>query len=159
MKSPHPEISVSGIWAFCFSCQFWTDPLIILGLHLEISLRMRTHRAHLGSLLSYADVTAVSALPDGVAVLWEHGFSLYIGNQLPVSLLMLLLHGRNARKQIRNLVESLFPCLLLGPPSYLPFIPSHPPHTQALHIHLVVCIGLAALHRTKLIRGLILFSQ
>ena len=41
--------------------------LIVFGLDLEICLRVVANRANFGSLLAYADVTAVGALPDAVA--------------------------------------------------------------------------------------------
>ena len=42
--------------------------LIIFGFELEVSLRMVAYGAHLGSLLAYAHVAAVAALPDAVAL-------------------------------------------------------------------------------------------
>ena len=48
----------------------YRDPrgLIVLGLELEVSLRMITYGTYLGSLLAYADVATVAALPDAVAL-------------------------------------------------------------------------------------------
>ena len=41
---------------------------IVLRFELEVSLRMVAYGAHLGSLLAYADVSAVAALPDAVTL-------------------------------------------------------------------------------------------
>ena len=41
---------------------------IVLWLDLEVSLRVVAYGANLGSLLTYADVSAVAALPDAVAL-------------------------------------------------------------------------------------------
>lgn len=42
---------------------------IVLGLDLEVSLRMVAHGTYIGSLLAYDDMAAVGTLPDNVAVL------------------------------------------------------------------------------------------
>lgn len=41
--------------------------LIVLGLELEVALRMVAHGAYLGSLLAHYHVATVAAYPDGVA--------------------------------------------------------------------------------------------
>lgn len=45
--------------------------LIILSLDVEVGLRMITYRANFRSLLANHDMSAVSALPDHVAVFGE----------------------------------------------------------------------------------------
>ena len=45
---------------------------IIFRLYAEITLRMRAYRTYLRRFLSYANVAAVHALPDYVAVAWKY---------------------------------------------------------------------------------------
>ena len=49
---------------------------VILSQNGEVSLRVVAYGADLGGLLADADVTAVTALPDGVAVAGEDDASL-----------------------------------------------------------------------------------
>ena len=64
--------------------------------------------AHNGSLLAHDDVAAVSALPDHVAVSGEYEAALDVGDELSVSLLVLLLDSADFFKEQSDGGEALF---------------------------------------------------
>ena len=81
---------------------------IVLGLELEVSLRMVAHGAHLGSLFAHHDVAAVAALPDALVVAREHHFVLDVFEQLAVAFLVMALYLGYALKLNGNLFKALF---------------------------------------------------
>ena len=81
--------------------------LVVLRLQLEEGLGMGTHGADLGGLLAHMDMAAVAALPNHVAVAGEHQSALYIGQQLAIALLVLLLNLRHLFKQVGDVVKAL----------------------------------------------------
>ena len=81
--------------------------LIILGLHLEVALRMVADRADVGSLAADDDVAAVGALPDHAAVLGEDLAVLDVPEQLAVALLVMLLDFGDHFELAGDLVEAL----------------------------------------------------
>ena len=69
---------------------------------------MRAYRADFRRLLADDNVPAVAALPDNVVVLGEHHFVLNIGQQLAVTLLVLLLDSAHHFKQCGDFSEAFF---------------------------------------------------
>src|SRR4030043_469971 len=85
---------------------------------------MFTRRTHLGRLLSVVHIAAVPAFPVDLLVPLEHGALLHVAQQLPVPLLVLLLHLAYLGERLRHLVETLLPSRLgevrvKGPPLQL----------------------------------------
>ena len=67
---------------------------------------MLAHGAHFGGLQADDDVTAVAALPDGLAVTGEHHAVLDVLEQGQVALLVLLLNGAYLLKQEGDMIEA-----------------------------------------------------
>ena len=82
--------------------------LEILGFDLEICLRMVANRTHFGSFLANHDMTAVAALPDHLLVAGENESAFDIGQQLSVTLLMMLLDFTHHGEKRRNVAKTLF---------------------------------------------------
>ena len=80
---------------------------IVLLANLKVGLGMGADGADLGGSRTDHDVTAVAALPDGDAALFEDLHSLYILQQRTVALLVGLLNGGNAAELCGELVEAL----------------------------------------------------
>lgn len=69
---------------------------------------MVANGAHLRSFLADNDVAAVSALPDGITVLGEYLFFLYVAKKLAVTLLVSLLNGCYHAELGCDFLESFF---------------------------------------------------
>ena len=72
--------------------------LIIFSLNFKVSLRMRTNRANLRSLLANNNMTTVRALPNSVIITREYKTTLNICKKLLISFLMLLFNLCNLFK-------------------------------------------------------------
>ena len=68
IKNSYEILAISLIaWQSLSLRQRWGRELIVFWLDLEVSLWVSANRADFWSLLAYADVAAVGALPDAVA--------------------------------------------------------------------------------------------
>ena len=82
--------------------------LVVLGLYLEVCLRMVADGALIRSFLADDDMAAVSTLPDDVAVLSEYAFFANVVKKFPVALFVGLFNGGNPLELLGYLVEALF---------------------------------------------------
>ena len=73
---------------------------------------MVANRAYLWSLLAYADVATVGALPDAIAITREDELVLYVLQQLAITLLVVLLDGCHHLKLDGNLLETFLASFL-----------------------------------------------
>lgn len=75
---------------------------------MEVALRMCAYRTDLRRFFSDDDMSAVGALPDHVAFLGKNKSAVDVGDQLTITLLMLLFDFSNGFKEISDVVEALF---------------------------------------------------
>ena len=87
--------------------------LSIVGrLDLEKCLGMLAHGANLRRFLPDYDMAAVGTLPNGLPIAGEYQAVFHVGEQLAVTLLMLLLNLTHLVKEIGDVIETFFPRIL-----------------------------------------------
>ena len=110
MKRLKRVILANNPLVFCCKQPVWRSE--ILCVDLEVSLRMIAYRTYIRSAGADADVSAVAAFPDPVAVLGKYKAALDIGDQLAISCLVLFLDLSDHLEELGDLYESLFSCCL-----------------------------------------------
>ena len=86
--------------------------LVVLGQLLEVSLRMVTNGALLGSLGAFVDVAAVGALPEDLAVLFKYTAVFHVGLQSQIAFFVFLFDLANHFEQNGDLFKAFFTGLL-----------------------------------------------
>ena len=87
---------------------FFDIKSIVLTVDFEVCLRVIAGRAYVGSLGSYDDVSAVSALPDLDFDLFEYGLGFHVLKESSVSLFVMLLDGSYLSELVSQFRETFF---------------------------------------------------